>query len=109
MGERSKKVEELRDHHLATVKDNMKLRELLWLHHGHSEALYGDDGEMQCNHPDCVIDFKRDSVEKIVERFNKARYRRMVEFIRTEGVGNMRQKIEEGEEMSKANKAKGGK
>lgn len=60
-------------------QDNMKLRELLWLHHGHSAALYGDDGEMQCNHPDCVIDFKRDPVDVIVKRFDEARHRKMVE------------------------------
>jgi hypothetical protein len=41
-----------------------KLRQLLWLNHGCSiNMLYGDDGEMQCSA--CMIDFKRDPVEKI--------------------------------------------
>jgi hypothetical protein len=36
----------------------MKIRYLLWLRHGcPSEALYGDDGEMQCS--SCCADFKR--------------------------------------------------
>lgn len=40
------------------------LRELLWRHHGcDGPALYGDDGEMQCNA--CGIDFRRDSAERI--------------------------------------------
>jgi hypothetical protein len=34
----------------------MRFRESLWLGHG-CDALYGDDGEMQC--PRCGIDFKR--------------------------------------------------
>ena len=47
-------------------KDNLKLREILWLRHG-CTGLYGDDGEMQCGR--CVIDFKRDSVNKIEKIF----------------------------------------
>ena len=40
--------------------ENCELRRLLFLRHGCSgPALYGDDGEMQCNH--CLLDFKRDS------------------------------------------------
>lgn len=35
-----------------------RMREFLWLHHGH-EGLYGDDGEMQCNTPPRYADFKR--------------------------------------------------
>jgi len=45
-------------------EEELKLRELLWLRHGCSiSSLYGDDGEMQCSN--CLIDFKRDSVERI--------------------------------------------
>jgi len=45
------------------------LRKLLWLKHGCSSAfLYGDDGEMQCSR--CVIDFKRDSISSIEDKFN---------------------------------------
>lgn len=49
-------------------KENQILRELLWLRHG-CMGLYGDDGEMQCN--SCIIDFKRDSVLKIKDRFEE--------------------------------------
>lgn len=38
--------------------ENKLLRKLLWYRHGcELSALYGDDGEMQCNK--CGIDFKR--------------------------------------------------
>jgi hypothetical protein len=41
-------------------------RELLWLRHGcPRHMLYGDDGEMQCNH--CMADFKRMPPEKVRE------------------------------------------
>ncbi len=47
----------------------VKLRELLWLHHGCPvHYLYGDDGELQCNnkiHGLFGIDFRRDSEEII--------------------------------------------
>lgn len=43
--------------------DNLILRQLTWLGHGHSE-LYGDDGEMQCGHAP-VCDFKRFPVANI--------------------------------------------
>lgn len=45
--------------------EEMILREVLWLSHGCSfSSLYGDDGEMQCNH--CMIDFKRMEPSKIL-------------------------------------------
>ena len=34
-------------------------REALWLGHGHTTALYGDDGEMQCCACKPVTDYKR--------------------------------------------------
>lgn len=43
-------------------------RQLLWESHAgytHLNSLYGDDGEMQCNHRDCMIDFKRDPIDQI--------------------------------------------
>ena len=53
-----------------TLEENKKLRELLWIRHGCSFAsLYGDDGEMQCGN--CLIDFKRDPVENILQVFQK--------------------------------------
>ena len=48
------------------LDENMLLRKLLWIRHG-CDALYGDDGEMQCNR--CMIDFKRDTAASIDERF----------------------------------------
>lgn len=49
--------------------DEKMLRKLLWLRHGCSiSSLYGDDGEMQCSA--CLIDFRRDSVSAIQERFH---------------------------------------
>ncbi len=44
----------------------LELRKEWWLNHGHlSEALYGDDGEMQCNQIGCITDFKRESLEEL--------------------------------------------
>ena len=59
------------------TQDEKKLRELLWLKHGHSEFLYGDDGEMQCHR--CMLDFKRDSVQVIVKVFDEQTLRRLKE------------------------------
>lgn len=49
-------------------KENEILRELLWLRHG-CTGLYGDDGERQCE--SCMLDFKRDSAQKISDRFEE--------------------------------------
>ncbi len=50
--------------------ENRKLRTLLWINHGCDfAALYGDDGEMQCHR--CMIDFKRDSIELMEEKWKK--------------------------------------
>ena len=63
-----------------TDKQEMILRELLWLKHGHSIwELYGDDGEMQCHN--CMLDFKRDSVERIKERFDQIAFDNMMQTI----------------------------
>ena len=49
------------------AKENKIFRELLWLRHGCTGvALYGDDGEMQCN--SCRIDFRRDNANFIEKR-----------------------------------------
>lgn len=49
--------------------DNVRLRKLLWMRHGCGiNALYGDDGEMQCGQ--CQLDFKRLPVADIEERFS---------------------------------------
>lgn len=54
------------------VADELVLRRLLWLNHGHS-MLYGDDGEMQCGR--CLLDFKRDTVERIECKMTQAKRR----------------------------------
>ena len=54
----------------------MILRKLLWLNHGHW-PLYGDDGEMQCSI--CGLDFKHDSTEVIEKRFDDMAFLRMME------------------------------
>jgi hypothetical protein len=51
-------------HESEYEKENEKLRNLLWATHP-CEGKYGDDGEMQCNNLNCMIDFKRDSVDDI--------------------------------------------
>jgi len=60
----------------------MKLRKLLWLNHGcEHAALYGDDGEMQCN--SCMIDFKRDSEDVIENKIIARRIQIMNDFIQS--------------------------
>lgn len=55
------------------------LRRLLCVTHGCSlAALYGDDGEMQCNALDCRIDFKRWSPEDIEARLHQRGLERIV-------------------------------
>jgi hypothetical protein len=54
------------------TSDEKILRQLLWLRHGCPlNALYGDDGEMQCNNPGCMIDFKRMSPSEIRDNWNR--------------------------------------
>jgi hypothetical protein len=59
------------------IKDELKLRELLWIRHdsSHFSALYGDDGEMQCGA--CLIDFKRDAPEVIEAQLQRYAQRKM--------------------------------
>jgi len=64
--------------HIATLEENMILRRLLWLYHGHKEGLYGDDGEMQC--AECRLDYKRDNIELIEKHFNDMEIKRMLDF-----------------------------
>jgi len=50
------------------MEENKILRRLLWQNHGCPvNALYGDDGEMQCHA--CVIDFLRMPAERIEQVF----------------------------------------
>ena len=54
----------------SPAEDERMLRKMIWLSHGCGRTyLYGDDGEMQCNH--CMIDFKRDTVVSIYNTFQK--------------------------------------
>ena len=63
------------------MSDNLLLRKLLWLRHGcPPHALYGDDGEMQCSA--CMIDFLRDSPDKIEQRFMEINQPRLAEFLK---------------------------
>lgn len=52
-------VEELEAHDLAA-------RKALWLGHGHTIGLYGDDGEMQCAECRPAVDYKRAPLEDLV-------------------------------------------
>ena len=66
-----------------TEQEEQTLRYWLWLKHKGSDChLYGDDGEMQCGK--CGLDFKRDSVERINEVFNKQAFQNMNEYARTQ-------------------------
>lgn len=53
----------------AMERAERRLREHLWISHGHT-ALYGDDGEMQC--PTCCADYLRDPIEGLTETATKA-------------------------------------
>ena len=50
--------------------ENEDLRRMLWLNHGCSSALYGDDGEMQCQRH--ALDFKRQSIDELKAGFLRA-------------------------------------
>jgi hypothetical protein len=58
------------------VPDDMELRRLMWLGHGH-DGLYGDDGEMQCG--ECAqfgcYDYKRAPIDAVRGAYNAARAR----------------------------------
>ena len=61
---------------LADVE--FRYRQRLWLGHGHGlGALYGDDGEMQCNHAYCMTDFKRLDLDIIEHRLRELALRRL--------------------------------
>lgn len=53
-----------RDSQSSVPSEEVKLRKLLWLHHGcQKHRLYGDDGEMQCLQ--CGLDFKRETANAL--------------------------------------------
>ena len=52
----------------ALDEEGKPWRRLLWLRHGCEQiALYGDDGEMQCNK--CMLDFRRMTASEIDDHF----------------------------------------
>lgn len=59
------------------------LRREWWVNHGcEFAALYGDDGEMQCNATSCRKDFKREPIETLrlhVEQRRLERLRRAID------------------------------
>jgi hypothetical protein len=62
----------------APAESETILRRLLWLRHGCSfAALYGDDGEMQCNAAGCRMDFKRMTAAQIDEAFTQQGLRKL--------------------------------
>lgn len=76
-------IEHLRDFELASdravkepdldVETERRLREYLWLNHGH-QGQYGDDGEMQCGHCAPMWDYRRAPLAKVVTQALKANY-----------------------------------
>lgn len=67
---------------MMTHEEEMALRKYVWLNHGHHEALYGDDGEMQCplcGQLDGVFDYKRDTVANILQAAMNTAMRRAAE------------------------------
>ncbi len=59
--------------------ENIILRRMLWLNHGHS-GQYGDDGEMQC--AECLLeygfwDWKRTPAKEIEKKIHIAKLKEM--------------------------------
>lgn len=52
------------------AKADARLRRILWTSHGHSGALYGDDGEMGC--PRCGLDYKRNRLTVLIDAWERA-------------------------------------
>jgi len=77
-------------------QSNLILRKLVWLSHEcYYPFLYGDDGEMQCNH--CMIDFKRDSAESIEDKLEQIHMKKIQEEVKAAGgFDEWRRKVFEG-------------
>lgn len=59
-------VGQIEQYKVETERLERELREIWWLGHGcPGHALYGDDGEMQCNALGCRHDFKRESMDEL--------------------------------------------
>ncbi len=61
-----------------TPEDEQRLREYLWLSHGH-QGVYGDDGEMQCSECAPVWDYKRAPLAEVIQAATSARRRIKIE------------------------------
>lgn len=62
----------------AAAPMEKRMREYLWLSHGHA-GLYGDDGEMQCSRCGSqfgVWDYKRAPLEQLLDAVNMVRFER---------------------------------
>ena len=70
MAETREELKKKEEEELARYREHKTIRKTLWLGHGCTiSALYGDDGERQCN--SCRIDFRRDSFDRIEEVLRK--------------------------------------
>lgn len=58
-------AEAARQRMASSLATEAEVREWFWLSHGHAEALYGDDGERQCNVSPLLTDFKRDPFDRL--------------------------------------------
>lgn len=69
---------EIKKKYPGYVSEEDKVRAFMWVNHGcaaGSLALYGDDGEMQCNN--CFIDFKREPIDEIMKKLNTMALKRL--------------------------------
>jgi len=65
---------------LGAYEEQLKIEKLLrleyWFNHGCSgSALYGDDGEMQCNA--CLVDFRRTMIDDLTKHVEQRRAERL--------------------------------
>ena len=64
---------------VSLAKEILKLRQMLWLSHGH-KGRYGDDGELQCSeclHEYGFYDWKRTDINEIEEKIAKANMKKL--------------------------------
>lgn len=68
----------------AAIEREEEARRTLWLGHGCDiAALYGDDGEMQCNALHCFKDFRREPLSELIAHTFKLREQREEELTAT--------------------------
>lgn len=51
---------------ITAAFDTERMREILWLGHGHGPYLYGDDGQMQCRPCSPTWDYKNAAIADVV-------------------------------------------